>query len=396
MKQESGSSVVGTCELPLAGGGFLAVKVTAYNYKQTESLALVSTDGGVPKNLGDAIYAARMIEPFFNAGIRVRVQPVKGNEDPALLEFPAIVADRLARGTYRPTAPRVIALGLPPSGSDWLDGRIVAPPCLQQRLKGLLAAADLGEVEILLPPLPDLQDWDKLRQALLERHPQANVRQIGSLAILDGHPIPGMVPRQAEVWFPVGGATEEMRSLQVAVRPLVRQEEGEDEINRIRVADLDGPMLRHLRYVLQRSREMDDRLGEWRTYIQFSKKWEDDSAEWVRADRPATGKKTFQGSSVELALILADRIARGREFPAAGKLIATGEVDDSDGSLRATLAVESCERKCKLILQWAETGKLKEGDRVLLPKTWQGKLPQGFLDALRKKRVSCVLIDRIF
>jgi hypothetical protein len=125
-----------------------------------------------------------------------------------------------------------------------------------------------------------------------------------------------------------------------------------------------------VRQALAGARHFDGRApGRWRTVVRF-------------------GQPRFQGASFELALVMADRIARGREFVPRGRLIASGSsqawhagrVDDVEG--RAP--------KCALIGQQAMAG-----DRILLPKAWEAQLESGFAAGLREKGASMACIDRI-
>ena len=100
------------------------------------------------------------------------------------------------------------------------------------------------------------------------------------------------------------------------------------------------------------------------------------------------GQARFQGSSFELALVIADRMARGREFVARGRVIASGcSLAWHAGRVDS---VEGCAPKCALILQQAVAG-----DRVLLPRAWESALPSGFADALRTRGASMALVERI-
>jgi hypothetical protein len=107
--------------------------------------------------------------------------------------------------------------------------------------------------------------------------------------------------------------------------------------------------------------------NEWETYLRF--------------------ERGFEGKSSELAVALADRIARGREFPAKGRLIATGSVDDLG---RVDLPPESCERKCRLILE-----QVKPGDRVLLPAAWNTHLPARFRKNMIERGASFASLERV-
>jgi hypothetical protein len=96
----------------------------------------------------------------------------------------------------------------------------------------------------------------------------------------------------------------------------------------------------------------------------------------------------FAGDSYQLALVMADRLARGREFVPRGRLIATG----SSTAWHAGQVEAVAGREAKLALILAEAA---AGDRVLLPAAWRAALPPGWIDGLRAKGASCACIDRI-
>lgn len=342
-----------------------------------ETLAPIKVEGSVHRQrLLNALHAARMCEPMYDPDWRVRCGHA-GNVsegEASLLEFAAIVADRLARRRFRAAAPRVIALGV---SSDWIVGRIEALPLQLHRacLEKLVESADLGEVEILLPPPPD-DVCVVLHEALPARHPQAIIRIVETLAALDGHPFPGARQFRASVWFPAVGASDaddRLLDVEVVVRPFAGRGNGggEDSIRVAGLAENDIPSRQRLSTLLRNLRQLDRHgSGEWDTHIRFA--------------------QGFQGGSCELALILADRIARGREFPARSRVIATGAINHTSVGHQVR-TVDNCRRKCQLILS-----SLAAGDRVLLPADWQSELPSGFIAHVERIGASCALIDRAF
>ena len=100
------------------------------------------------------------------------------------------------------------------------------------------------------------------------------------------------------------------------------------------------------------------------------------------------GGGEFAGRSWELALVMADRLARGREFVPRGRLIASGA--SSAWHAGKVEAVEGVLPKCALLLREAGAG-----DRVLLPADWQGQLPAGFAEQLRMLGASLACVERI-
>lgn len=187
---------------------------------------------------------------------------------------------------------------------------------------------------------------------------------------LNGQPDCAASVASARAWFPMlsGGINDSLCWVEVSVYPLASAA-GEEE-DSIAVAGVDLTLQLAVRQALAGARHFDGRgLGRWRTVVRF-------------------GQPRFQGNSFELALVMADRIARGREFVPRGRLIASG----SSGAWHAgrVETVEGCEPKCALIAQQAVAG-----DRVLLPKAWEAGLGPAFAAGLRAKGASMACIDRI-
>jgi hypothetical protein len=154
----------------------------------------------------------------------------------------------------------------------------------------------------------------------------------------------------------------------VSVRPL--SQAGDDEEAAIAAPGLDPVRQARVRAVLSDARHFDARAaGQWRTTVRF-------------------GETGFQGDSYEFALVMADRMARGREFMARGRVIATGA--SSAWHAGRVDGVEALERKCALIAREATPG-----DRVLLPREWEGRLPAGLREALRERGASLACVERI-
>lgn len=110
----------------------------------------------------------------------------------------------------------------------------------------------------------------------------------------------------------------------------------------------------------------------------------------------------FTGNSFELALLLADRIARGREFPMphGSRLIATGSLSRDEtlaetmcsGSFGSViLPTDTLTRKCALLEREA-----RRGDRVLLPGNWQSESALvGTRTTLRNRGVSLATVGSL-
>jgi hypothetical protein len=100
------------------------------------------------------------------------------------------------------------------------------------------------------------------------------------------------------------------------------------------------------------------------------------------------GQERFQGGSFELALVMADRMARGREFLPRGRLLATGQ--SASWHAGRVEDVEGVQPKCALLLREA-----RAGDRILLPRAWEGQLAPGWREQLKAKGASAACVDRI-
>jgi hypothetical protein len=171
----------------------------------------------------------------------------------------------------------------------------------------------------------------------------------------------------ARAWFPLhsGGVNDALGWVEVSVYPLAH---GDDDPVAVPGADL--ALAQAVRDTLQGSRLFDARAtGRWRTAVRF-------------------GEARFSGSSYEFALVMADRLARGREFFARGRIIATGS--SSAWHAGKVETVEGREAKCALLLAQALAG-----DRVLLPKAWEGAMDAGFGPGLRARGASVAYVERI-
>lgn len=193
---------------------------------------------------------------------------------------------------------------------------------------------------------------------------------VAHLAALNGQPDSAASVGSARAWFPLhsGGDNDSLCWVEVNVYPLASAP-GEEE-DSIAVAGVDVTLQLAVRQALAGSRHFDGRgLGRWRTVVRF-------------------GQPRFQGSSFELALVMADRMARGREFVPRGRLIASGA--SAAWHAGRVDAVDACAAKCALIAQQALAG-----DRVLLPKAWEADLAPQFAAGLRDRGASMACIDRI-
>ncbi|MDB5950513.1 MAG: hypothetical protein JWR65_2368 [Massilia sp.] len=257
-------------------------------------------------------------------------------------ELAVVLADRMVRGVYRPDGPAAQS-GLSANGwsNDWQLGRVQGH---------------------------DAIDAPASAPALL-----GGPGGLTHLGMLTGQPDAAAAVASARAWFPLhsGGINDSLCWVEVSVYPLNR--EGGEEEDTIAVPGLDLTLQLAVRRVLGGARHFDPRgLGRWRSVVRF-------------------GQARFHGNSFELALVMADRLARGREFLPRGRIIATGcsnawhagRVDPVDG----------CEPKCVLMSSQAVAG-----DRILLPAAWERENQASLaalVRAVAEKGASVACIERI-
>ena len=206
-------------------------------------------------------------------------------------------------------------------------------------------------------------------------------RDLHHLGALSGQPDVASAVSRARAWFPLhsGGINDCLCWVEVSVYPLgdgepeIEAEGGAQdggEVVAVVVPGVDGARQAAVRQALAGARHFDGQAGApWRTTVRF-------------------GQDAFHGNSYELALVLADRMARGREFLPRGRLIASGA--SSAWHAGRVEAVEGLGPKCALIEREAA-----DGDRVLLPRAWEAGLPPGLRERLRQRGASLVCVDRI-
>lgn len=299
---------------------------------------------GLAERMQAAVRAARLTEPTFDSRDQVVISmdraPMPTERD---WELAAVLADRLVRSVYAPAAAtrsdagarkRLLANGW---SDHWHLGRIDG--CVWT------GAAEPGHLLGGSPNLPHL-------------------------GALHGQPDRAAAVSSARAWFPLwsGRVDDTLAWVEVSVHPL--QAPAADEEESITVSNADAALTLAVRRTLAAARHFDGRaLGRWRTVVRFS-------------------ETRFQGPSYELALVLSDRLARGREFPARGRIVASGcsqawhvgRVDTVDG----------CAPKATLILKEAA-----KGDRILLPREWEDALGPDFQHALRELGASAAFVERI-
>jgi hypothetical protein len=190
------------------------------------------------------------------------------------------------------------------------------------------------------------------------------------LGALSGQPDVAASVSSARAWFPLhsGGIHDVLGWVEVSVYPLAAGEASDEEA--IAAPGIDGVRQQALRQVLTGARHFDgEKAARWRTAVRFE-------------------QEAFSGDSYELALVLADRLARGREFVPRGRIIASGRSNAWHAGL--VEPVEGLAPKCALIERAAQPG-----DRVLLPRAWEPDLPPGLRDSLRARGASLVCVERI-
>ncbi|MES2076407.1 MAG: hypothetical protein V4462_12400 [Pseudomonadota bacterium] len=345
----------------------------------------------------EVVRLARHTEARFDSRDQVVLSmdllPAVGERD---WELAAVLADRMVRGEYRGSAAALYAQGW---SDAWHLGRVsgrssLAIASLRRHLAAQALAAPAASA---LAPAPSTATasatapaTDSLAAAAGEQASigiivggdgdsaaEADniaalpaVLRIDHLGALSGHTDPASAVSTARAWFPLhsGGVNDALGWVDVSVYPIVAS--GGDEEDTIAAPGLDASTQLALRQALVGARHFDGRgLGRWRTVVRF-------------------GQPRFEGNSYQLALVMADRLARGREFVPRGRLIASG--CSSAWHAGRVETVEGLEAKTALILR-----QVVEGDRVLLPKEWQAGLPAGFAAAVKGRGASVACIERI-
>lgn len=330
------------CRCPLADGSVLILTATRRpRAGRAEVKCVVPDDARLAERMQQVLRLARLTEAGFDSRDQVVLGldrcPPDGERG---WELAAVLADRMVRGLLRPNA----ALAANGWSDAWERGRV------DGHSLGTAAAAGVAD------------------EALL-----GGAGGLPHLGVLSGHADPSAAVSTARAWFPLhSGEAGSLAWVEVSVRPLCGQGGPEtlEEEQTIAAPDQDAARQLAVRQVLAGARHHDGRaLGRWRSVVRF-------------------GADPFAGRSWELALVMADRLARGREFVPRGRLVASGcsgawhagRVDEVDG-----LAP-----KCALLLR--EAG---PGDRILLPRAWQERLPEGFAERLRAQGASLACVERI-
>lgn len=295
---------------------------------------------------------ARHTEPEFDARQQVVISldpwPQAAQRE---WELALVLADRMVRGLYAPEATRLYGHGW---SDHWEHGQVEGGDGV--RYQSLLQAG--GALLVLGGSEPAGEGGAGLgaRAAIRVTH----------LGALHGHPDPLALVASSRCWFPLfsGGTHDSLNWVEVSVRPLLPNDDDDAVIS---VAGLDVRQQQAVQQVLLDARSMEAKsTRQWRSVVRF-------------------GAGGFYGDSYQLALVLADRIARGREFPARGRIIASGR--SSAWHTGVVESVDECDAKCALILQ-----QVQRGDRVLLPVAWEAQLPPQFMTQLASRGGSCACV----
>ncbi len=316
-----------SCRSLLRDGSYLTVTATRRaRGGRADVKCSAPGPGALAERMQQAVRLARHTEALYDCRDQVVLSMDRApSASERDWELAAVLADRLVRGVWQCAAP-VLANGW---SDQWqlgrIDGHDVAAP-------GAILGGELVH-----------------------------------LGALTGQPDPGASVASARAWFPLysGGVNDALCWVEVSVFPLTHEDE-----DPVSVPGVDLAVQQAVQSTLAGARLADGRaIGRWRTVVRF-------------------GQPRFQGTSFELALVMADRMARGRDFLARGRVIASGcsaawqsgRIDPVDGR----------PEKCALILAAAVAG-----DRVLLPKAWEGELSADFMAGLRAKGASLACVERI-
>ncbi|WP_426113640.1 hypothetical protein [Massilia sp. PWRC2] len=323
----------------LADGSTLTVTATRRpRANRADIKCSVPASPALAARLQQVLQLARLTEARFDSRDQV---VVSFDATPADLErdweLPAVLADRLVRGLYQPRK-AVWANGW---SDHWQLGRIDG---------SALAATDAPDVPAgTLVGGPD---------------------GLAHLGMLTGRPDQAGAVSSARTWFPLhsGGVNDSLCWVEVSVYPLLAGAAEEEEC--IAVPGLDVLGQTAVRATLAAARRFDPYgSGRWNSVVRF-------------------GASRFQGNSWQLAAVMADRLARGREFVPRGRILASGCSADWQSGRVDT--VEAREAKLALLLAQAVTG-----DRLLLPAAWEAALPAGFVEALAASGASVACVERI-
>ncbi|MDQ2821494.1 MAG: hypothetical protein M3Y65_14075 [Pseudomonadota bacterium] len=325
-----------TCRCLLADGRYATITATR---RPRAGRADVKCSGApaLAERMQQVVRLARHTEVRIDSRdqvvLGIDIDPGPGNRD---WELAAVLADRMVRGLYTPATTSAAS----PCANGWSDHWQLG------RIDGHTIAGD-ARSDILL----------------------GGPGGLAYLGALTGQPDVSDVVSSARAWFPLhsGGINDSLCWVEVSVYPL---QDGAAEDDAIAVPGLDVTQQLAVRQALLGARDFDRCApGRWRTTVRFA-------------------QPRFHGNSFELALVLADRLARGRDYVAPGRILATGTSHNWHTGEVDT--VEGVAPKCALLASEAAPG-----DRILLPQAWQAMLPPGFAEAVRARGASLACVARI-
>lgn len=361
---------VGTadCRTILADGRMATVSATRRpRANRAEVKCVVPGSPAVAEAMQTAVRLARLTEAAFDSRDQVVMSiDIAPDVDDRSWELAAVLADRMARGAWHPSSRRPSAVGW---SDNWHLGEMAGDPAQAWRAleqAGAFAAEGGAAAEIWLGDGP------------ATRHAAAGAAEapwsahaIAHLGQLTGQPHPRAGISSARAWFPLhsGGINDTLSWVEVSIRPLQAGAE-HDEESTIAAPMLDLAAQQSVRQTLSGARHFDGKgQGRWKTAVRFA-------------------QARLHGASWQFALVMADRLARGREFVPRGRIIATGS--STSWHAGRVEAVEGLQPKLELILAQAAPG-----DRVLLPQAWQDDIPATYRAALRGKGASLACVERL-
>lgn len=319
------------CRTTLGNGRVATVTATRRPRAGRADVKCAVNDPALAAHMQQVVRLARHTEARLDSRdqvvISIDTMPAEGERD---WELAAVLADRLLRGVWQSAHP-VHANGW---SGQWQRGRVDGHDHAPQ---GAMLGGATG---------------------------------LAFLGALSGQPDSSASVSSSRAWFPLysGAVHDSLAYVEVSVFPLEREAGEEDDS--ISAASVDVTMLQAIRRVLVGARHFDGRaLGRWRTMVRFE-------------------QPRFEGNSFELALVMADRLARGREFVPRGRVLASG--CSSAWHAGMVEPVQEPDAKCALIAREAVAG-----DRVLLPLAWKVAMDPKFDEALRARGASVAWIKQI-
>ncbi len=360
-----------TCYAPMADGQLMAITAVANpaqgSHHSLAAIKLVDGQQALQRRLREVVEVARLTEfdDTTQWKLTFYIEPMPAGDDRAW-ELAAIVADRMARGVLDNSARRVLALGC---SDAWEEGRVQPLPGTAHSLYLNRLARQLKPGDVVFVAQEDDALAALETQSLLSR--DADVTLLSHLGGLAGQPDPAAAVRRARAWFPLVGSNEQQHQLAWVEVTVLPAGATTADAAAIQVLGQDNKGRREqMITVLEQARSVDPvHVDKWQTLVRFQR-WD------------------FTDNSFELALVMADRIARGREVPAPGRVLASG--CSSRWARGRVENVAGMEPKCALLRD-----SLMPGDRILLPPAWEGQAVETLRMAAQQAGASLARIERI-